>query len=119
MGATARLPCRVGGGDPPASVGWLKDGSALVGAQPRAKLLENGTLQITGLRVSRHPPLGHPGAGAAGWGGLGMGVLREVGAKGDGCSGKWVQWVVGAHVGECSGGWVQVVVGAKGGGCSG
>ncbi|CAM9828183.1 unnamed protein product [Bubo scandiacus] len=52
VGATARLPCWVGGGDPPASVGWLKDGSALVGAQPRASLLENGTLQITGLRVT-------------------------------------------------------------------
>ncbi|XP_065507964.1 roundabout homolog 3 [Caloenas nicobarica] len=52
VGATAWLPCRVGGGDPPASVGWLKDGSALVGAQPRASLLENGTLQITGLRVT-------------------------------------------------------------------
>ncbi|KAM6191116.1 roundabout homolog 3 [Sarcoramphus papa] len=52
VGATARLPCRVGGADPPASVGWLKDGSTLVGAQPRASLLENGTLQITGLRVT-------------------------------------------------------------------
>ncbi|XP_074707142.1 roundabout homolog 3 [Strix uralensis] len=52
VGATARLPCWVGGGDPPTSVGWLKDGSALVGAQPRASLLENGTLQITGLRVT-------------------------------------------------------------------
>ncbi|NWS16837.1 ROBO2 protein, partial [Pachyramphus minor] len=51
VGATARLPCGVGGSDPPGSVGWLKDGSALVGAQPRASLLENGTLQITGLRV--------------------------------------------------------------------
>ncbi|KAJ7410204.1 Roundabout 3 [Pitangus sulphuratus] len=51
VGATARLPCGVGGGDPPGSVGWLKDGSALVGAQPRASLLENGTLQITDLRV--------------------------------------------------------------------
>ncbi|NWX79624.1 ROBO2 protein, partial [Alca torda] len=51
VGATAWLPCWVGGGDPPASVGWLKDGSALVGAQPRISLLENGTLQITGLRV--------------------------------------------------------------------
>uniref|UniRef100_A0A663F3U9 Ig-like domain-containing protein n=1 Tax=Aquila chrysaetos chrysaetos TaxID=223781 RepID=A0A663F3U9_AQUCH len=52
VGATARLPCRVGGGDPPASVGWLKDGSTLVGAQPRTSLLENGTLQITSLRVT-------------------------------------------------------------------
>lgn len=60
VGATARLPCWVGGGDPPASVGWLKDGSTLVGAQPRASLLENGTLRITSLRVSRS------GAGAQG-----------------------------------------------------
>ncbi|KAM7030204.1 roundabout homolog 3 [Acridotheres tristis] len=50
-GATVRLPCRAGTHDPPGSVGWLKDGSALVGVQPRASLLENGTLQITGLRV--------------------------------------------------------------------
>uniref|UniRef100_A0A8C4UXA7 Ig-like domain-containing protein n=1 Tax=Falco tinnunculus TaxID=100819 RepID=A0A8C4UXA7_FALTI len=52
VGATAWLPCWVGGGGPPVSVGWLKDGSTLVGAQPRASLLENGTLQITGLRVT-------------------------------------------------------------------
>ncbi|XP_031989513.1 roundabout homolog 3 isoform X2 [Corvus moneduloides] len=51
VGATVRLPCGVGAQDPPGSVGWLKDGSALVGVQPRASLLENGTLQITGLRV--------------------------------------------------------------------
>ncbi|XP_016159324.1 PREDICTED: roundabout homolog 3 [Ficedula albicollis] len=50
-GATVRLPCGAGAHDPPGSVGWLKDGSALVGVQPRASLLENGTLQITGLRV--------------------------------------------------------------------
>ncbi|KAM6043177.1 roundabout homolog 3 isoform 3-T3 [Chlamydotis macqueenii] len=51
-GATVRLPCRLGDGDPSVSVGWLKDGSALPGAQPRASLLENGTLQITDLRVT-------------------------------------------------------------------
>ncbi|XP_017664939.1 PREDICTED: roundabout homolog 3 [Lepidothrix coronata] len=51
VGATARLPCGVWGGDPSGSVDWLKDGSALVGAQSRASLLENGTLQITSLRV--------------------------------------------------------------------
>ncbi|XP_063273830.1 roundabout homolog 3 [Prinia subflava] len=50
-GATVQLPCGAGAHDPPGSVGWLKDGSALVGAQPRASLLENGTLQISGLRV--------------------------------------------------------------------
>ncbi|KAM6370616.1 roundabout homolog 3 [Pluvialis apricaria] len=52
VGATAQLPCWVGGGDSPASVGWRKDGSVLVGAQPRVSLLENGTLQITHLRVT-------------------------------------------------------------------
>ncbi|XP_068274217.1 roundabout homolog 3 [Nyctibius grandis] len=52
VGATAQLPCWVKGGDPPVSVGWLKDGRVLVGAQPRVKLLENGTLEITGLRVT-------------------------------------------------------------------
>ncbi|XP_066059395.1 roundabout homolog 3 [Chamaea fasciata] len=51
VGATVRLPCGAGAHVPPGSVGWLKDGSALVGVQPRASLLENGTLQITGLRV--------------------------------------------------------------------
>ncbi|XP_053819431.1 roundabout homolog 3 [Vidua chalybeata] len=51
VGATVRLPCGAGAHEPPGSVGWLKDGSALVGVQPRASLLENGTLQITGLRV--------------------------------------------------------------------
>ncbi|KAM9519817.1 roundabout homolog 3 [Guaruba guarouba] len=40
-----------GGGDPMAKVGWLKDGNALVGAEPRASLQENGSLRITGLRV--------------------------------------------------------------------
>ncbi|XP_068772899.1 roundabout homolog 3 [Struthio camelus] len=49
--ATAQLPCRVAG-NPLPSVRWLKDGWAVVGAEPRATLLENGTLQITGLRVS-------------------------------------------------------------------
>ncbi|KAL9825753.1 roundabout homolog 3 isoform 3-T3 [Geothlypis trichas] len=51
VGATVRLPCGVGAHDSAGSVGWLKDGSALVGVQPRASLLENGTLQISGLRV--------------------------------------------------------------------
>ncbi|XP_061332166.1 roundabout homolog 3 [Pezoporus flaviventris] len=52
-GATARLPCPVwgGGGDPAASVGWLKDGNVLEGSEPRASLQENGSLRITGLRV--------------------------------------------------------------------
>ncbi|XP_072740943.1 roundabout homolog 3 [Ciconia boyciana] len=72
VGATARLPCWVWGGDPPASVGWLKDGSALVGAQPRASLLENGTLQITGLRVTdsgHYECVATSSAGEARWGG--------------------------------------------------
>ncbi|KAM9217008.1 roundabout homolog 3 [Leptosomus discolor] len=72
VGATARLPCRVGGGDPPASVGWLKDGSTLVGAQPRASLLENGTLQITGLRVTdsgHYECVATSSAGETRWGG--------------------------------------------------
>ncbi|XP_058674973.1 roundabout homolog 3 [Ammospiza caudacuta] len=51
VGATVLLPCGTGAHDPTGSVGWLKDGSALVGVQPRASLLENGTLQISGLRV--------------------------------------------------------------------
>ncbi|XP_064029469.1 roundabout homolog 3 [Pogoniulus pusillus] len=52
VGATAWLPCRVGDGNPAGSVGWLKDGSVVVGAQPRVSLLENGTLEINGLRVT-------------------------------------------------------------------
>ncbi|XP_054251693.1 LOW QUALITY PROTEIN: roundabout homolog 3 [Indicator indicator] len=52
MGATAWLPCRVGDGAPPGSVEWLKDGSVLVGAEPRINLLENGTLEISELRVT-------------------------------------------------------------------
>ncbi|XP_059685521.1 roundabout homolog 3 [Gavia stellata] len=72
VGATAQLPCWVGGGDPPASVGWLKDGSALVGAQPRASLLENGTLRITGLRVTdsgHYECVATSSAGETRWGG--------------------------------------------------
>lgn len=65
-GATVQLPCGAGSHDPPGSVGWLRDGSALVGVQPRASLLENGTLQITGLRVSR-PRQGHPWGTAGQW----------------------------------------------------
>ncbi|GAB0199876.1 roundabout 3 [Grus japonensis] len=72
VGATAWLPCWVGGGDPPASVGWLKDGSALVGAQPRTSLLQNGTLQITGLRVTdsgHYECVATSSAGERRWGG--------------------------------------------------
>ena len=127
------MPCRVGGGDPPASVGWLKDGSTLVGAQPRASLLENGTLQITGLRVSRpgaggsgHPPPGAPmgwhcrdgrggAVGAQGGGCSGWRELRVVGAKGGRCDGRQVLRLVGARGGGCKGRWVLRVVGARGG----
>ncbi|KAM6107605.1 roundabout homolog 3 [Pterocles gutturalis] len=54
VGATAQLPCQVGDGDtqPAGTVWWLKDGSALVGDQSRVTLLENGTLEIMGLRVT-------------------------------------------------------------------
>ncbi|XP_026719365.1 roundabout homolog 3 [Athene cunicularia] len=72
VGATAQLPCWVGGGDPPTSVGWLKDGSTLVGAQPRASLLENGTLQITSLRVTdsgHYECVATSPAGRTHWGG--------------------------------------------------
>ncbi|XP_051494263.1 roundabout homolog 3 [Apus apus] len=51
------LPCRgVHGGDPPTSGGAQKDGNALGGAQPHVSLLENGTLQISGLKLVE---LGH------------------------------------------------------------
>ncbi|XP_042656481.1 roundabout homolog 3 [Tyto alba] len=72
VGATALLPCWVGGGDPPASVGWLKDGSALVGGQPRTSLMENGTLQITSLRVTdsgHYECVATSSAGKTRWGG--------------------------------------------------
>ncbi|KAM9255737.1 LOW QUALITY PROTEIN: roundabout homolog 3 [Cariama cristata] len=72
VGATARLPCWVGGGDPSVSVGWLKDGSILMGAQPRASLLENGTLQISGLRVTdsgHYECVATSSAGETRWGG--------------------------------------------------
>lgn len=107
VGATVRLPCGVGAQDPPGSVGWLKDGSALVGVQPRASLLENGTLQITGLRVSR-PRQGHP------WG-----YRREGGGGGcEGCSkGTWMLRVVGTSSAGAQGGGYKRVVGAQVGGC--
>uniref|UniRef100_A0A672V6J1 Roundabout guidance receptor 3 n=1 Tax=Strigops habroptila TaxID=2489341 RepID=A0A672V6J1_STRHB len=77
-GATARLPCPVwGGGDPLANVGWLKDGNVLVGAEPRASLQENGSLRISGLRVSQC------GSHRVGWG-RGWWVLREMGTEGNG-----------------------------------
>ncbi|KFO61605.1 Roundabout 2, partial [Corvus brachyrhynchos] len=108
VGATVRLPCGVGAQDPPGSVGWLKDGSALVGVQPRASLLENGTLQITGLRVSR-PRQGHP------WG-----YCREGGGGGcEGCSkGRWMLREVGTSSAGAQGGgykawWVLRVVDAE------
>ncbi|XP_035202153.1 roundabout homolog 3 isoform X2 [Oxyura jamaicensis] len=51
VGATVWLPCWVAG-DPQPHVGWLKDGRAMPGPETRASLLENGTLQISSLRVT-------------------------------------------------------------------
>ncbi|NXL92305.1 ROBO3 protein, partial [Alectura lathami] len=51
VGSTVWLPCWVAG-DPPLHVGWLKDGHTMLGPGTRASLLENGTLQITSLRVT-------------------------------------------------------------------
>ncbi|XP_053943004.1 roundabout homolog 3 [Cuculus canorus] len=87
VGATARLPCHVGNGDPPASVGWWKDGSALVGAQPRASLLENGTLRISALRVTdsgHYECVATSSAGETRWGGS-----LEVQDEGSSLSSPW------------------------------
>ncbi|KFV71469.1 Roundabout 2, partial [Dryobates pubescens] len=119
VGTTAWLPCRVGDGDPPGSMRWLKDGSVLVGAEPRINLLENGTLEISELRVSR------PGAGAQGTHPPRAPGGQECGVQGCGCKvgwvlkGWWVQGVVGARDGGCKGWWVQGVVDARGGGFKG
>ncbi|OXB81229.1 UNVERIFIED_CONTAM: hypothetical protein H355_014273 [Colinus virginianus] len=51
VGATVQLPCWADG-EPPPRVGWLKDGRTVPGSEGRASLLENGTLQISGLRVT-------------------------------------------------------------------
>lgn len=51
VGATVQLPCWAEG-EPPPRVGWLKDGRTVPGSEGRASLLENGTLQISSLRVS-------------------------------------------------------------------
>ncbi|XP_030919765.1 roundabout homolog 3 [Geospiza fortis] len=47
VGATVRLPCGVGAHGPAGSVGWLKDGSALVGVQP----LQGGRGQVMGQEL--------------------------------------------------------------------
>lgn len=51
VGATVQLPCWAEG-EPPPQVGWLKDGSTVLGSERRTILLENGTLQISSLQVS-------------------------------------------------------------------
>ncbi|XP_021231746.1 roundabout homolog 3 isoform X5 [Numida meleagris] len=51
VGATVRLPCWADG-EPPPHVGWLKDGCTVPSSESRASLLENGTLQISSLRVT-------------------------------------------------------------------
>ncbi|XP_015153567.2 roundabout homolog 3 isoform X4 [Gallus gallus] len=51
VGATVQLPCWAEG-EPPPRVGWLKDGRTVPGSEGRASLLENGTLQISSLRVT-------------------------------------------------------------------
>ncbi|OXB56019.1 hypothetical protein ASZ78_015483 [Callipepla squamata] len=51
VGATVQLPCWADG-EPPPRVGWLKDGRTVPRSEGRASLLENGTLQISGLRVT-------------------------------------------------------------------
>lgn len=91
VGATAWLPCRVGDGNPAGSVGWLKDGSVVVGARPRISLLENGTLEINGLRVSR------PGAGAQGTHPPRAPGGRQSGVQGCGCKGWWAHRVMSAR----------------------
>uniref|UniRef100_A0A8V1A2R0 Roundabout guidance receptor 3 n=1 Tax=Gallus gallus TaxID=9031 RepID=A0A8V1A2R0_CHICK len=50
VGATVQLPCWAEG-EPPPRVGWLKDGRTVPGSEGRASLLENGTLQISSLRL--------------------------------------------------------------------
>lgn len=49
-GATAQLHCRVIGG-PSVKISWEKDGERLLGNKPRQILMENGTLQITDIKV--------------------------------------------------------------------
>lgn len=49
-GATAQLHCRVIGG-PSVKISWEKDGDGLQGNKPRTSLMENGTLQITDIKV--------------------------------------------------------------------
>uniref|UniRef100_A0A3Q1J8R4 Roundabout, axon guidance receptor, homolog 3 (Drosophila) n=1 Tax=Anabas testudineus TaxID=64144 RepID=A0A3Q1J8R4_ANATE len=48
--ATAQLHCRVIGG-PSVKISWEKDGEKVQGNKPRLTLMENGTLQITDIKV--------------------------------------------------------------------
>uniref|UniRef100_A0A8D0D8Q1 Roundabout guidance receptor 3 n=1 Tax=Sander lucioperca TaxID=283035 RepID=A0A8D0D8Q1_SANLU len=50
QGATAYLHCRVIGG-PSVKISWEKDGERLLGNKPRLTLMENGSLQITDIKV--------------------------------------------------------------------
>lgn len=49
-GAMAQLHCRVIGG-PSVKISWEKDGERLQGNKPRTTLMDNGTLQITDIKV--------------------------------------------------------------------
>lgn len=49
-GALVQLHCRVIGG-PSIRISWEKDGERLQGNKPRVTLAENGTLQITDVKV--------------------------------------------------------------------
>lgn len=49
-GAAAQLHCRVIGG-PSVKISWEKDGERLQGNKPRMTFMDNGTLQITDLKV--------------------------------------------------------------------
>ncbi|XP_072342822.1 roundabout homolog 3 isoform X4 [Scyliorhinus torazame] len=49
--STAQLQCHVIG-NPLPSVHWLKDGQRILGNDPRISMLDNGTLQITDVKVT-------------------------------------------------------------------
>lgn len=94
VGATVWLPCWVAG-DPQPHVAWLKDGRAMPGPETRTSLLENGTLQISSLRVSRPAGESPEGPGGAE---MGSGVQGVVGAQGAGCPGCWLLRTMGQEL---------------------
>ncbi|XP_078387705.1 roundabout homolog 3 isoform X4 [Cetorhinus maximus] len=49
--STAQLQCHVIG-NPLPSVHWLKDGQRILGNDPRISMLDNGTLQVTSVKVT-------------------------------------------------------------------